>query len=150
MRRWESTGKLQMAPERMSFWCCIRSYIGTSLPLVGRVVGKILVGTETLDGYNYDIAMLSMEGDHVRTPLLAGRVFGNTAADFPRWPIGWHMRLMSQTIMRFTCARSRRLNTGRWQISTSGGDSPLWSPQGLELLYLNGEAVMAVSVKTQP
>jgi Tol biopolymer transport system component len=42
------------------------------------------------------------------------------------------------------------VNSGRWQISTSGGDSPLWSRDGRELFYRNGDAVMAVSVKTAP
>jgi Tol biopolymer transport system component len=42
------------------------------------------------------------------------------------------------------------VNKGRWQVSTNGGDSPLWSPDGRELFYLNGEAAMAVSVATEP
>ena len=42
------------------------------------------------------------------------------------------------------------VDKGRWQVSTSGGDSPLWSPDGRELFYRNGDAVMAVSVKTDP
>ena len=36
------------------------------------------------------------------------------------------------------------------QISTSGGDSPLWSPDGREPFYRNGEEVMAVSLKMDP
>jgi len=39
---------------------------------------------------------------------------------------------------------------GRWQVSTSGGDSPLWSRDGRELFYRSGDAVMSVSVKTEP
>jgi serine/threonine-protein kinase len=39
---------------------------------------------------------------------------------------------------------------GRWQVSTSRGDSPLWSPDGRELFSRNGDAVMAVSLKTDP
>lgn len=39
---------------------------------------------------------------------------------------------------------------GRWQVSTGGGDSPLWSRDGRELFYHSGEAIMAVSVKTEP
>ena len=42
------------------------------------------------------------------------------------------------------------VNNGRWQISKDGGDSPLWSPDGCELFYRSGDAVMAVSVKTEP
>jgi eukaryotic-like serine/threonine-protein kinase len=39
---------------------------------------------------------------------------------------------------------------GRWQASTGGGESPLWSPDGRELFYRSGNAVMAVPVKTDP
>jgi hypothetical protein len=42
------------------------------------------------------------------------------------------------------------VNKGRWQVSTNGGDSPLWSPNGDELFYRNDDAVMAVSVTTEP
>ena len=33
---------------------------------------------------------------------------------------------------------------GKWQISTNGGRSPRWSPNGREILYLSGEQVMSV------
>jgi hypothetical protein len=39
---------------------------------------------------------------------------------------------------------------GRWQVSTGGGDSPLRSRDGRELLYRFGDEVMAVSIKTEP
>jgi hypothetical protein len=39
---------------------------------------------------------------------------------------------------------------GRWQISTSGGNNPLWSRDGREIFYRNGNAVIAVSVETLP
>jgi serine/threonine-protein kinase len=42
------------------------------------------------------------------------------------------------------------VNDGRWQISTSGGNNPLWSRDGREIFYRNGNAVIAVSVKTLP
>ena len=48
------------------------------------------------------------------------------------------------------CVRFLRWTKGEWQVSTSGGDSPLWSPDGRELFYRSGDAVMAVSVKTEP
>jgi hypothetical protein len=41
------------------------------------------------------------------------------------------------------------VNGGRWQLSTSGGDSPLWSGNGRELFYRNRDEVMAVSLKTE-
>jgi serine/threonine-protein kinase len=42
------------------------------------------------------------------------------------------------------------VNGGRWQISGDGGGSPLWSPDGRELFYRNGDATMAVEVETAP
>ncbi|HTY61373.1 MAG TPA: hypothetical protein VMG30_03880, partial [Acidobacteriota bacterium] len=38
----------------------------------------------------------------------------------------------------------------KWQVSSSGGGSPLWSPDGRELFYRSGNATMAVEVETQP
>ena len=37
----------------------------------------------------------------------------------------------------------------QWQISTEGGLSPEWSPDGKELYYVNGNTVMAVPIRTQ-
>ncbi len=38
---------------------------------------------------------------------------------------------------------------GKWQASTDGGNFPAWSPDGKELFYRNGDAVMVVSVTTE-
>ena len=35
---------------------------------------------------------------------------------------------------------------GKWQISTEGGSEPLWAPDGRELFYRSGPAMMTVSV----
>ena len=42
------------------------------------------------------------------------------------------------------------INAGLWQISTAGGMQPLWSRNGRELFYRNGDALMIVSVETEP
>jgi serine/threonine-protein kinase len=39
---------------------------------------------------------------------------------------------------------------GRWQISTEGGNEPVWNPNGRELFYRSGDKMMAVDVATQP
>jgi hypothetical protein len=39
---------------------------------------------------------------------------------------------------------------GTTQISTSGGTEPVWSRDGRELFYLNGDAMMAVEIRTSP
>jgi hypothetical protein len=42
------------------------------------------------------------------------------------------------------------VNKGKWQVSTSGGNTPLWSPDGREIYYRSGDAAMAVPVETEP
>jgi serine/threonine-protein kinase len=39
---------------------------------------------------------------------------------------------------------------GRTPISTSGGDEPVWSRDGRELFYLDGDDMMVVEVRTSP
>jgi eukaryotic-like serine/threonine-protein kinase len=38
---------------------------------------------------------------------------------------------------------------GKWQVSNTGGGVPVWSRAGRDLLYLNGDQVMAVSYSVQ-
>jgi serine/threonine-protein kinase len=39
---------------------------------------------------------------------------------------------------------------GKWQISTEGGNWPVWARGGRELFYLNGSKIMSVGVTIQP
>jgi Tol biopolymer transport system component len=39
---------------------------------------------------------------------------------------------------------------GRWQISTEGGEEPVWSRNGTELFYRSEGRLMAVPIRTQP
>jgi len=39
---------------------------------------------------------------------------------------------------------------GKWQVSTEGGEEPVWSANGQELFYRNGEKWMVASVQTKP
>jgi Tol biopolymer transport system component len=38
---------------------------------------------------------------------------------------------------------------GKWQISTDGGQEPVWNPKGGELFYRSGSRIMAVDVDTK-
>ena len=42
------------------------------------------------------------------------------------------------------------VDNDRWPISNSSGNSPLWSPNGNEIYYRNGNATMVVPVETEP
>jgi len=39
---------------------------------------------------------------------------------------------------------------GKWQVSSGGGYRPRWSPDGKEIFYRAGDAMLAVTVETQP
>jgi serine/threonine-protein kinase len=41
-----------------------------------------------------------------------------------------------------------KVDTGHWQVSTAGGNRPLWARSGRELFYENNGALMAVTVQT--
>jgi serine/threonine-protein kinase len=97
----------------------------------------------------FDIGALSMEGDQKQRPLLKEKYSEVQPKISPdgRW-------------MAYTSNESGQnqvyvrpypdVEGGRWQVSTGGGDSPLWSSDGRELFYRIGDEVMAVSIQTKP
>ena len=56
--------------------------------------------------------------------------------------------------MKSTYGRFPNFDEGKWQVSTAGGLSPVWSPDGQELFYRTavglGGLVMAVPVHIEP
>jgi hypothetical protein len=38
----------------------------------------------------------------------------------------------------------------RWQVSSDSGEWPLWAPDGRELFYVGPQAMMGVSIETEP
>jgi serine/threonine protein kinase len=94
-----------------------------------------------------DIGTLSMEGDHTIKLLLHAeynQVHPNISPD------GKYIAYMSAESgkgqMEIYVRPFPEVNKGKFQISTSGGESPLWSPDGRELFYRSKGAVMAVSI----
>jgi serine/threonine-protein kinase len=41
------------------------------------------------------------------------------------------------------------VNSGKWVVSTGGGHTPVWSPDGRELFYVRGSSLMAVPIETR-
>jgi Tol biopolymer transport system component len=86
-----------------------------------------------------DIGILSMEGDRKWKPLLQEKY----AERRPRLsPDGRWIAYMSNESGKFEVyvRPFPGVDGGRWQVSTNGGSSPLWSPDGRELFYRNGDA----------
>jgi Tol biopolymer transport system component len=93
--------------------------------------------------------MLSMEGEHTIKPLLREKY----SQQYPRIsPDGrWMAYTSKETGKTEVYVRPfPEVNKRKWPVSTGGGYSPLWSPDGRELFYYSGDAVMTVPVETQP
>ncbi len=117
-------------------------------PWAWSVDEKTLV-TIILVGSYFNIGSLSMEGDHTYKPLLQEEF---TELQPKISPDGRWMTYMSDEdgenevyVRPFP-----NVDKGKWQISTDGGDSPLWSPDGRKLFYRKDNEVIAVSVETEP
>ncbi len=99
---------------------------------------------------NYCIASLSTEGDRAIKPLLEDKsIIANPNIS----PDGKWMAYMSQESgqTEIYVRPFPNVNSGKWQISTgSGAQEPRWSPSSRELFYRSGDAMMAVSIETDP
>jgi serine/threonine-protein kinase len=136
----DGTGKdeqLVSLTDRMFLPCCWASD------------GRALVGVKMQGLQKFDVEMVSMEGDHAWQPLLQESYSENQPKISPDGQ--WLAYASDESRKNEVYVRSfPDVNKGRWQVSTNGGGSPLWSPDGRELFYRSGDAVMAVSVKTEP
>ncbi|MBN2319157.1 MAG: serine/threonine-protein kinase [Acidobacteria bacterium] len=113
--------------------------------------GNALVLAEvTLQPFQADIGIMSMEGDHAIQPLLHEKYNEN----YPQIsPDGRWMAYQSDRTDRYEVyvrPFPDVYSGGPWPISTDGGDSPLWDPDGRELFYRSGDNYMAVEVETEP
>jgi serine/threonine protein kinase/Tol biopolymer transport system component len=111
--------------------------------------GKNLVTLEFTGAQTADIGSISIEGNREWKPLLQEKYWEYQPEISPdgRW-----MAYMSNESGKndIYVRPFPEVSKGRWQISTAGGDSPLWSPNGREIFYRNGDAVMRVAVETEP
>jgi serine/threonine-protein kinase len=112
--------------------------------------GKILAVTEiSLAPLGVDIGMLSMEGRRE----IKGLIQEKYNEDQPQIsPNGRYVAYQSDDSGKgeiYVCSLPD-VNKGKWQVSSSGGGSPLWSPDGRELFYRSGDATMAVDIETEP
>jgi len=107
--------------------------------------GKTLVLEEI--GASVNIGTLSIEGDRKWKPLLEEKYNESLAKISPdgRW-LAYTSDQSGQ--MEIYVRPFPEVNAGQWQVSVGGGVLPLWSPDSRELFYVNGDTVMAASVKT--
>jgi len=107
---------------------------------------RTLVTSETGDYTNWSIGTLAMGNDRAQKPLLQNGIQSKISSNGR-----WMAHTSNESGQNQIYVRPfPGVDGGRWQISTSGGDSPLWSRDGRELFYRSGDAVVAVPVKTDP
>jgi Tol biopolymer transport system component len=110
--------------------------------------GRTLLFTEQDAATLSDIWQLRLDHDRIPRPLIVSpaiELFPNLSPD-GRW-------------LAYTSTESRREEVyvrpypgpgRRWLISRDGGSQPIWSGSGRELVYRNGDKLMAVDVTTDP
>ena len=95
-----------------------------------------------------DIWMLEHEGDRAPSPFLATPFYEQTPMFSP-----------DGRFLAYSSTESGRTEVyvqpypgpgGVFPISTEGGQEPVWSADGRELFYRNGNRMMAVAVSTEP
>jgi dipeptidyl aminopeptidase/acylaminoacyl peptidase len=112
--------------------------------------GKSLATIEaTLNPLQVDIGMMSMEGDREMKVLLQEEYW---EIEPQISPDGRYMAYQSNESGKgnIYVRTFPDVNEGRWQVSNDGGNSPLWSPDGSEIFYRNGDATLVVPVETEP
>ena len=110
--------------------------------------GTRLVFNELVVGTGRDLVMMSLEGDRAAEVLL-GTEFNEHNGEIS--PDGNWLAYQSNASGR-TEVYVRPfpdVDGGQWLISTEGGRTPLWAPDGRELFYRGPRGMMVVSVQTE-
>ncbi len=111
--------------------------------------GKLLVFQENQPDTGNDLRVLSLAGDGGTETLLATEFSENNAELSPdgRW-MAYQSNQSGQG--EIYVRPFPDVDDGQWQISTGGGTQPLWAPDGRELFYRRGDALIAVPVQFDP
>jgi eukaryotic-like serine/threonine-protein kinase len=106
--------------------------------------GKRIAFTEGTDKTGTDIWLVAPDGDRKPYPYLQSR-FNEYWAQIS--PDGrWMAYVSDQPGQSEILVESIPVGKGRWQISTEGGDWPVWRRDGKELFFRQGTKIMATSI----
>jgi serine/threonine-protein kinase len=106
--------------------------------------GQLLAFVEAKPGAGLDIWVLRLS-DRKAQPFLR-TPYEDTAPKFS--PDGkWLAYSSNESGRREIYVQPYPGPGGKWQISTEGGQEPVWNPNGRELFYRSGSKIMAVDVR---
>ncbi len=115
-------------------------------PMMVTADGRSLLFVEWHPDTARDIWTMTLGGDRRAEPVLA------TPSDEYRPMLSpgerWLAYISDESGRYEVYVRSWPEDTSRMLVSAHGGTDPVWSSDGTELFYRNGEAMMAVSVET--
>jgi eukaryotic-like serine/threonine-protein kinase len=99
-----------------------------------------------------DVYVLSLAGEPTAAPLIETPTdeFEPALSRDGRW-LAYTSREAGSTTTDVFVRPFPNVDNGRWRISTAGGISPLWSPDGRELFFISrpGGAAWVMSVKVE-
>jgi serine/threonine-protein kinase len=110
--------------------------------------GKLLAFSEQNTVSRRDIWVLDMNGGRKAAPII------KTPADesVPRFSpdAHWIAYVSDESGRAEIYVQPYPTSGQKWQISTSGGREPVWSPSGSELFYREGKKMMVSDIKPAP
>jgi serine/threonine-protein kinase len=94
-----------------------------------------------------DLMMVPTDGSAPARPLWQqpGSQFAGAVSPDGRW-LAYTSR---ETGVTDVFVRQSSGEVPKWQVSVDGGNMPLWSPDGKELYFVQGSAMMAVSIESR-
>ncbi len=110
--------------------------------------GKFLAYSQPGRSGKLEIWVVPLEGEHKPQPLMANQ-FDEINAAFS--PDGKYLAYASNESGHYEVyVIPFGLGSGKWQISTGGGNFPVWARNGKELFYRYRGDIMGVDINTQP
>jgi serine/threonine-protein kinase len=99
--------------------------------------GRTLIFTETTAKTSDDVMQMTLDGTRRVTPLVQSSFTERNGVTSPdgRW-LAYEADEDSSRFEIFVRPYPD-VNTGRWLVSTAGGNRPLWAPNGRELIYVS-------------
>jgi len=120
----------------------------TFIPIIEAQIKSPNIPGRIIPGQEMDILSLPVEGDKKLKLLLASDKYFETGAQIS--PDGQWIAYASNNSGQYQIYVRPYPEVGSggpWLVSTSGGEYPLWSPDGKELFYRIGNTIMGIPIE---